>query len=976
MTCFGSASVLLRFWLTPCVAGRPTVQIFGLAAALLLFGLFAHPASAQQSPAQLVIHLYVDPIYGDDGAVNREYNPDGNGLECPPAAITAPHSVVDGYLNPLLHAPYPFKTITKAIEYINRLAPQPGSPPLPHTDLGTGNTWAYCIIHLLPGLYSKAYNSSRRNMSLDGVGTQTHYISRVVPNGEVFPLHIPPRVSLVGTSVLNTIIDTGQVGTAIEFGVQDSSGLHITGESTYIDKIAFVSCGGLQEDPVVARPEPDGRRCAAILIDDQVSSRPTITNCVFLKNAVGLLVNASENALVEGPPPPAGTPEPVTIPFPAHHGTTVINCTFAWNMIGLWNGQIDAGSSSIGVSRLNLVNNIFDGSETLDARLPCNALSLGWTQGAWPNWTGTGATTYWLHAIKCSFQGVSQEDLRTVVGGQPIDFNAYEQGVNRLTGIVWSNFNPLNEPHLIAANLAQTAPRVNAAFSPDPLRNIAQFTGYPNQGAVVGFPETPRGVLFVSDLICRGQAVGAFPASPGFDGSMHDLRLSPMAVPAQPLTGPVQNPVNGILNPLVDSGFAGPFPWLMENGQAVQSIPGTLSLGLNGSWPHHAWEADGEGYGNPRIHDHPAYAAPAQLPAGASGIDVGADEVGELIVAGYRFGTTSFFGLPPSDVDGGALGMSNSQVFYLGPPSTPQLPLGLPSVAVPQPDSLFLSNLVSLAVQVGIAPPQYVGNWMSGEMATGTSAAAQARPCYAIRHQNLVPTRRQPAPLLPVSVGPSGTPLDRLMEAVRNVGQGYRATAADVTPSLLPDIHPWWTDLPPLLAGSQELFGLSPSLVIWQDPANCGGGNYFWINGVGGFHNPTLYTAPVVHDINPPGSGAGGTSDVGQGYAWLDMTEMPPSPGLAPVPAQTQSFAENWVAAPQVPLLITDFDIWCRGGTGGVPTATVGRSVQLPSTLAPSAPEATLVRFSLEWSDAVVPWQLPVGIARQKNLQSFQVLVK
>ena len=45
-----------------------------------------------------------------------------------------------------------------------------------------------------------------------------------------------------------------------------------------------------------------------------------------------------------------------------------------------------------------------------------------------------------------------------------------------------------------------------------------------------------------------------------------------------------------------------------ENGEAVL-VPG---IGQHAHFPFTAWEYDGEGFGNPGIHDHPhAYYAPS-----------------------------------------------------------------------------------------------------------------------------------------------------------------------------------------------------------------------------------------------------------------------------------------------------------------------------------------------------------------------------
>jgi hypothetical protein len=91
----------------------------------------------------------------------------------------------------LKHVPYPFKTITAAVQYIRDN--QPGAD-LPYTSSTTPPVeWSYAVIHLLPGIY--------------GPGTSIDEGSRLPRNGETFPIVLPPRVSLQGTSALDTILD-------------------------------------------------------------------------------------------------------------------------------------------------------------------------------------------------------------------------------------------------------------------------------------------------------------------------------------------------------------------------------------------------------------------------------------------------------------------------------------------------------------------------------------------------------------------------------------------------------------------------------------------------------------------------------------------------------------------------------------------------------------------------------------------------
>ncbi len=937
---------------------------------------------------ELVIHYYVDPIYGDDdisaGGVNSFFNPDGIGPECTGAGHTifGPHSIREttpGSSNhPLLHSAFPFKTITGAIASINRLTPVgTTTPPLPHTDPATNLTWSYCIIHLLPGWYGRDKGNSQpapsttpgvpQNLSL-AVATGTNLGNRLVPNGETFPIHLPPRVSLAGTSALNTVIDTGQVGTAIEFG-KIVNGVPINGEGTFVDKITFFACGGRLPRDESPRFEPDGRKCAAILLDDAAPCHPTISNCVFLKNAVGVLVNASPNSIS---------------PRIQHDETTIINCTFAWNMVGLWNGQIDEPTGSIGVSQLNIINNIFDGSETIDVTgtLPCGSPGPISAIPSWP--TFPAAVGPQTTGIFSAFEGVSQQDLRVAVNGTLRDFNAYE--LVTIAGVAHTNYNQSLAMGLIANTLPITSPRLSSppsGFAPGV--NIAPFTGWPTQNTN---PNTTRGVLYITDLICRGSLAGAFPAygpfgaRTGFDLSAHDLRLSPMAQLANAVLINSQGNPNGpvVLNPLVDAGFSGPFPAVMENGQVLQGPPGRLQLNAQSQqeWQHTCWESDCEGYGNPRIHDHPAYSNTGAGPVGSIGIDIGADELGELVVAGYRFGTTGFLRLAQADADNsGPIPIDNSTIVYLGPPSALS-PLALPPAPVPQPDYRSIND--GGTANAGWFPnypqPYAAGlqrTWLSGEgpLPDFLSNNSISRPYYAIRAQGS--GRTQPFPTIPNLYQGGGTAPYWLVIAISEVGQSYRATAADITPTLLPDIHPWWTEVLPQFIG-MDFTTMCPTLALWQDEGACLGDSYpFRVSGVG-LYNRDLYRTPLAQDISPPGARLGAAGI----YDWLDDTSF--IHGTPPAPA----VFENWTPAAGR-LLIMDFDPWCRGGN--LATPSVNRLISLPSTnvtfsanpVDPTSQqftEAAALRFTVEWSIANTPWQQPAGMPRQKNIQSFHVVIR
>jgi len=83
----------------------------------------------------------------------------------------------------------------------------------------------------------------------------------------------------------------------------------------------------------------------------------------------------------------------------------------------------------------------------------------------------------------------------------------------------------------------------------------------------------------------------------------------------------------------------------MERANTVLNAPGRLPLvgpapAGNGSWQFDYLKNDCEGYGNPRRYMYPTTAGCPVAPEPCLTVDIGADELGDCIAAGYRFGTT------------------------------------------------------------------------------------------------------------------------------------------------------------------------------------------------------------------------------------------------------------------------------------------------------------------------------------------------
>ena len=502
-----------------------------------------------------------------------------------------------------MHAPWPFKTINGpngALSYI---------PPLP----SSGSVeWTYAVIHLLPGLYARTgtYGFDPNNPSIQ----QPNPDNGLYPNGEIFPINLPKRVSLQGTSALNTLFDvafdpnSSVGGPAIQFGVGNA-----TGEGSFVDSIAFFGAAAESSEPNGPIP-PKGN--AAILIEDQVASKPTFSNCFFMGNGIGVLINASYS---QGGP------------FIQHDGTAFFNNTFAFNVVGLWNGQLSAPANSVkGVSKLILVNNIFDSS-------PDSGGTLSYPKHFWHRKANSVPSN-------SGFEGVDASDLQIQVGSNLVKSNAYEfkKGtilVKRVnTGATWATIVGLSKATATRSGLSTPAPAIDIA--PYTLSNGA------NQR---------RGVLFVRDLLAQPQF-----SQPDFDGSPHDFRLAP----AVGLVWDNNTPLALTkLNPLAEAGWGGPFPMTMQNGLGMAHEPGFLPLNSasQNTWAFHNWNWDCEGYGNPRFQSAGYFYPPKQ-------VDIGADDLAQLVIAGYRFGTTSFIKVSKS-TSPLINKMENQRFWYLGPPT-------------------------------------------------------------------------------------------------------------------------------------------------------------------------------------------------------------------------------------------------------------------------------------------------------------------
>ncbi|HMQ22437.1 MAG TPA: hypothetical protein PKE00_08115, partial [Planctomycetota bacterium] len=161
--------------------------------------------------------------------------------------------------------------------------------------------------------------------------------------------------------------------------------------------------------------------------------------------------------------------------------------------------------------------------------------------------------------------------------------------------------------------------------------------------------------LYVNEVFWKLQGALMSPAIFENGRSPHDFRLAPIVA-----VGGVLGP----LNPLVNKGIDTSAGTLRFANYAAGLAPDIVDPpGLKGPGPQsqgndleyasmHAWDWDCEGFGNARIAPRSGFAAP---PTNSTNIDIGADELGELIIAGYVDKTTTFTRLVPNHDAGGAI---------------------------------------------------------------------------------------------------------------------------------------------------------------------------------------------------------------------------------------------------------------------------------------------------------------------------------
>lgn len=598
-------------------------------------------ALAGSVPAQertsFVFHIYVDPIYGDNGSAweMNPGNPDvpslatfcrfgGIARPLPLAtrdsinAANAPHTLgndnysLTGYLQ---HASYPFRTLTGdsgALAYIDAVfddlgTPGAGDPILPWINPDNQAQVTHVVIHCLPGLYGPRQDNLPANqLDIDPV-------SGLAWNGEVFPVELGEgpltpanmrlwnHVCIQGTSTLDTIFDGRSNDPNLSANTRSSDIFRVwcgPGGSNDNQREAFIDGVTIRNAGSIEGATNNMHGVGIHIVGNLESIRIRITNCFLLNNVAGIVLDAFPNGTAVG-----------------IHRPILANNTLVGNQAGIWSGMLTQQSPPtppVYVQAHNplVINNI------LLAPLPNPASSC--------------------------YEGLSDAVLLIdVVDGATIaparDFNAWLPGTTNF------GFIP-GVPNWGIADLGWTS------LPPTPAPRV-DLTGLAN--------------LFVRDLL----------AGASIFNEEHDYRLSPH-ISNNPAVSPgAMLPL--VQNPLIGAGVNRATPGTTLHG--IQNVAGNY-LDYHPGLPDgveecsiHGWDWDGEGFGNQRLLPRDGI-MPNPLPPFGT-VDIGADQCGGLIMAGY-IPSTRMFACENPQV--GATG--HDRVFYVEQPN---------AAGFPRPDSAW-----------------------------------------------------------------------------------------------------------------------------------------------------------------------------------------------------------------------------------------------------------------------------------------------
>ncbi|MCB9872144.1 MAG: hypothetical protein H6837_19975, partial [Planctomycetes bacterium] len=651
--------------------GRRRGSWFGWLRGLVVLAAVGAPAVAQRT--DFTFHMFVDPLHGDDHAAywgnpttqsaqtwssgaggafpNAIPNLASNQWNAPLGAHPFTSSTIPLPIQGvLIQAPFPFKTITQgegALAYIQQRI-LGTAPELPIVTSGN-NRITRIIIHCLPGLYGP------------NPGNTTDPDSGLRWNGENFPIRMLHRVCLQGTSALDTIFDARNAapdpmdlmsgGNSIIAFVPRGAVLTFPYfEETFVDGITIRSNTQLIERPSVQGVVPgnwgNGSGCGVYIggVAFNQNLAPTVSNCFIVNNVVGVAIESIFDE--EGPTP--------TTPFLINN-TIARNIDPQRNSFGVWNGNrypttnfmanVQLASLNVGAARPTLLNNVLDGFGTqvvvppvpLPPRIGPYALAgVHWDDFRLSSYIDQAAGTVVSLYNPNAWQAGALEGALTV-WGEVITAANWQRYIVGLAGApVWPAAaveGPVAVPFAVAGPngpLGNTVPaRVASPPGMTPYApgvDIAQFTN----------PASGLNVLYVNDVFRN-----YIDAASGQPRCQHDYRLAPTVrtvgnvAGANPLIGAGVNEspdgaANAAGNVIVGHNYFGKPTFAFPNPQSTFDFP-TAS--------EHFWDWDADGFGNPRIGRNiwvPAVANPI------GDIDIGADEVGDIVISGYLNSTRIF----------------------------------------------------------------------------------------------------------------------------------------------------------------------------------------------------------------------------------------------------------------------------------------------------------------------------------------------
>jgi hypothetical protein len=549
-----------------------------------------------------VLHLYVDPNWGDDALAGAALVNAISGATTKPDNLPVPFKTLNG------HGP------SQPLGAIPRLAVEAAG-------LSLGEHYRHFVIHVMPGL-----------LGPKGTGTEDrHAPSGQFWNGEVFPIVMLDRISIQGSSALETVIDgrgnelpstravqghliefSGQYPIsysdagnprqstwASQYGVPGTDPRWQAHRESYLDGLMLRGATNV----VQGIPGAGAPAAAVLIYSEFFPLDPNISNCLICDNNTGIVVVTVELA-------PEGN-FPVHIPV-IQNNTIVRNICGFVDMDLRHNKQLEP---NYGRSGTQFLNNIFDNGAGDNTEL-----------------LGVDGELLRVHEYK---QGSGNWTLFTRHGGYVNAFvSSRVPAVGaQITVPCWSWSSPTLAP-------PRTGVRPGCMRPAQPASSWLEFAPWSYLN--------PHSSFFVYERLAPFDSFN--PVTQRGAGS-HDLR-TPIAVyhdgtiPAPPPSLPVLTPPNWYMNPCLDQGLdpgAGidyrrrvfdhdgnpPAYYLAPaNPKAI-----VLAGGNDGCPGGGGFDNDCEGHRNRR-------AATDRILGAMGGIfgtvDVGADEIDETVICGYQ----------------------------------------------------------------------------------------------------------------------------------------------------------------------------------------------------------------------------------------------------------------------------------------------------------------------------------------------------